>query len=530
MHEQHTKDTRKHEIAPYDPFHECLLSVCVLSIDNAAAAPAQAPASDSTAAAAAAAAATTVTTATIHTVPVTSLPLLTPPSVNVPEQRNAPSNIPAQVPPPASDHVEQVKFPIEAASPEPASQNPPPVEASLPTVVSASKVVSTVKQNEVPIQGGATQNKTTILDTPDGQTTTSTTDGNVLSTLPAPASSLNPSPSQTTNFHTNSKKDQVPLTGKQTSEKSPVQDTNPPSNKEPEECSDPTVHEVISRFPKPTSYLHFQLLVCCFTWFNLMFSLQTDQRTNTVGMPIKAKTTSIRTPQATPSPPAEVVNQCLPSVSQEYFSKPGILQVPYEGVVEQEELCSTTTSDLEISTSDPSTEPVQSVSLELPSAPLSSISESSDASNLNQPEEDHYESSFESHLGILTNVIHISEDPSVENLNGQPPSMLGNKLNPCGGSGNLQYSMGVSEDQPAQNYESTESGVYLRKPSGRDATRPSNQERSTSINYQAQESNATNLASNPNVHPREKGVNILHLTAAVAAVGIGLFVVWKIKH
>lgn len=455
--------------------------------NNAAAAPAQVPASDSTAAAAAT---PTVTTATIHTVPVTSPPLLTPPSVNVPPQTNAPPSIPAQVPPPASDlqRVEQVKVPAPAAFPEPASQPqiPPPIEVSsqvpLPTVVSASKVASTVQQNE------------------DDRTTTSLSTGNDLSTLGAPASSSDVSVSLTTNSpFQNSEKDQVPLADKKSSENFPVQETNPPLNKEPEECSDPTVNETV-------------------------------QRTNTVGMPIKAM--SIRIPQATASPPAEVVTHCLPSVSQEYFSKPGTLRVSDEAVIEQEEPCSTTTSDLEISTP----EPVQSVSLEQPSAPLSSMSESSDASNLNQPEEDHYESSFESQLGILTNVIHISEEPSAENLNGQPPSMLGNKFNPYGGSGNLQHSMGISEDQPAQNYESTESMLYLRKTSGRDATRPSDQERSTSINNQAQESNATKLASNPKVEPREEGqttiqINKLHLTAAAAAaVSIGLFVVWKIKH
>ncbi|KAI7805950.1 mitochondrial antiviral signaling protein [Triplophysa rosa] len=469
--------------------------------NNAAAAPAQAPAADSTAAA------TTTTTVTTPTVPVTTPPHLTPPSVNAPAQTTAPSDIAAQVPPPPSDllHVEQV--PAPDASPEPASQPqiPPPVvvssQTSLP-VVPTSEVASSKVSN----QGGETENETTISDTPDGQTTTSLTDGKVLSTSSAPASSSSASLDPTTNSHSisqssqNSEKDQVPLVVEETSEKLPVQDTNSPLNMEPEECSDPTVNETV-------------------------------QWTNTVGMPIKAQTTAIKTPQATPSSPADVVTRCLPSVSQEYFSKPGVLHP------DEEEPCSTTTDDLEISrTPEPSAELGQSSSLEHSSKPHSFINESSDASSSqNLPQEDLFESLCESEAGILTSIIHFAEEGSAENLNGQPPNMLGNIFNPCGGSENLQHSKGISKDQPVQTYENRESVVYLRKPSGRDAIRPSDQERSTSINYQEQESNATKQASSPKVGPREEGqttshINKLHLTAAAAAVGIGLFVVWKIKH
>ncbi|XP_056617373.1 mitochondrial antiviral-signaling protein [Triplophysa dalaica] len=469
-------------------------------------APAQAPASDSTAAA--------TTTVTIHTVPVTTPPHLTQPLVKAPAPTTATSQIAAQVSPPASDlqHVEQV--PALATSPEPASQIPPPVvlssQTSFPTVVSASNVTSTVQQNEVPPQVGAIEYKTPISDTPDGQTT-SLTDGNVLSNLSVQASSSSASLSQTTNTYSpsqssqNSEKDLVPFAVEETSRRLPVQDTNSPINMEPEECSDPTVNETV-------------------------------QRTNTAGMPIKArKTTAIRIPQATPSAPAEVHAHCFPSVSQEYFSKPGILQVPNEGVVMQEEPCSTTTTDLEISRSVLSAEPVQSVNFEHPINPLSFISESSEASSLNQPEEDHYESSLESLMGTRQHELRWSEEPSDENLNSQPPRMLSNTFNPCGGSGNMQHSTGISENQPVQSYENSESVVYLPKPSGRDIIRPSHKERSTTFNYQEQLSNATKLASNPKVDPREEGqttshINKLQLTAAAAAVGIGLFVVWKIKH
>ncbi|KAA0717724.1 hypothetical protein E1301_Tti020855 [Triplophysa tibetana] len=475
--------------------------------NNAAAAPAKAPASDSTAAA--------TTTVTIHTVPVTTPPHLTPPSVKAPEQTTATSQIAAQVSPPASDlqHVEQV--PAPATSPEPASQIPPSVvltsQTSLPTVVSASNVTSTVQQDEVPTQVGATENKTPISHTPDGQTTTSLTDGSVLSNLSVQASSSSASLSQTTNSYSpsqssqNSEKDRVPLAVEETSQRLPVQDTNSPINMEPEECSDPTVNENV-------------------------------RRTNTAGMPIKArKTTAIRIPQATPSAAAEVDAHCFPSVSQEYFSKPGILQVPNEAVVMQEEPCSTTTTDLEISRSVLSAEPVQSVNLEHPIDPLSFISESCVASTLNQPEEDHYESSWESQMGTRQHEYRWSEEPSDENLNSPPPRMLSNTFNPCGGSGNMQRSTGISEDQPDQSNENSERVVYRPKPSGRDVIRPSDKERSTTFNYQQQESNATKLASNSKVDPREEDqttthINKLHLTAAAAAVGFGLFVVWKIKH
>ncbi|KAA0717723.1 hypothetical protein E1301_Tti020854 [Triplophysa tibetana] len=466
--------------------------------NNAAAALAQAPASDSTAAA--------TKTVTTHTVPVTTPPILTPTSVNAPAQTTATSNIAAQVPPPASDqHVEQV--PAPATSPEPASQPqiPPPVvvssQTSLP-VVPTSEVASSKVSN----QGGATENETTLSDTPDGQTTTSFADGKVLFSSGAPASSSSASLSHTTNSHSisqssqNSEKGKVQIAVEETAEKFPVQDNNFPLNMEPEKCSDPTVNETV-------------------------------QTTNTVRMPIKAQTTAIRIPQPTPSAPAEVVIHCLPSVSQDYFSKPDVLRP------DEEEPCSTTTDDLEISrTPVPSAELGHSSSLKHSSKPLSSINESSDASSSqNLAQEDHYESLCESEAGTLTSIIHFAEEGSAENLNGQTPKMLGYTLNSCGGSENLQHSKGISKDQPVQIYENTEGVGCLRKLPSRGAIRPSDQERSTSINYQEQESNAAKQASRPNVGLREQGqatrhINNLHLTAAAAAVGIGLFVVWKINH
>lgn len=49
----------------------------------------------------------------------------------------------------------------------------------------------------------------------------------------------------------------------------------------------------------------------------------------------------------------------------------------------------------------------------------------------NQPVEDHYESysqSSQREPGTLVNVVQFNEEPSIQNLNGQPPSMIGNAV------------------------------------------------------------------------------------------------------
>ncbi|XP_052007354.1 mitochondrial antiviral-signaling protein [Xyrauchen texanus] len=545
----------------------------VAAVAAAAAAPSPAPSPAPTPAYPSSAAAT-VTKATIHTHPVTTPPLLTPPSVVAP----------AQVPPPAdvlhgqeTKRVQQVQVPtpIPAPSNETALQAdiaPPVVAPSQvipPTAVSASKVTSPVQTNYIQTRTGVTENKTTIVDTLDGlaltsQTTTTSTNGTALSTLSAQPSSSNTSqnqntsPSNTSQGSPRSNKNQVPAAVKQTdpSYKYPVQDTNPPLKEqivvqEPEEISDPTANE----------------------------------GTNTVELQVQAQTTFTRTEQATCSGPTEVDTHSPSSIDQEYFSKPNVLQHPAEALpVLNEEPCSVVSEDLEISRSTLcSTETEQSSLAEHPSIESNnspetfpsakmpvdcvadpnhntgSLSNSNENSNHtacleaafqslhengppmnahlspNQPEEDDYESLCESQTepGTLMKVIHIDEQPSAENLSGQPPSIQGNAVNPGGVSANVKHlsflRTNISEDQPTLNHQSIENEVNLSD------AEASDNKKSSCINYQEQESNATRQASNLQLEQREEGralfqINNSHL-CAVAGIGlIAIFLAWKLNH
>ncbi|XP_051508065.1 mitochondrial antiviral-signaling protein-like isoform X2 [Myxocyprinus asiaticus] len=572
--------------AAYDRIRGMTNNAVAAAVPSPAPTPAPAPTSSATGA--------TVTTATIHTFPVTSPPLLTLTSVEAPAHSVASSNTAAQVPPPAvvlqgpqSKRIQQVEVPTPVPSPSPVptsqAEMAPPVlalsQAIPPTAVSASKVTSPVQKNDISTHTWAAENKTTIVDTPDGlaltsQTTSTFTDDTILSTLSAQASSPETSQNQTTSpcstsqGSPRSEKSQVPIAVKETipSERYPVQDTNPPLKEQtvvqgPEEISDLTANELV-------------------------------QRTNTVGLPVfKAQTTFKRTTQATCSAPAEVDTYCHPSIDQEYFSKPGTLQHPKTQQrraeahpVLQEEPCSVISDELEISRSAVcSTEPGQFTTLAehpgiesnnspepFPSAKIpvecvddpnlnteslsytnetsshiacleavsQSIQENGSPLNAplspNQPVEDHYESFCVSQTepGTLINVIHIAEEPPAEKSNGQPPSILGNAVNPGGVSANIKPCTVISEDHPTLNHQRTENVVHLHEPSKREA---SDHKKSATIKYQEQESNATRPGSNLQLEQREMGrasfqINIFHLCAA-AGIGLTAIVLaWKLKH
>lgn len=506
---------------------------------------------------------------TVHAVQETTPPLLSPPSGGAPESLTAPSNTagpetsPAPVKPPT---------PVPAPSPEPVSQAEvaPPVVASSqappPHEVSVSKV-----SLPVPTLTGAAENKTPALDNSDDlaltdQTTIASSTGEaLLSTSSAQASSSDTfisqsqitKPNTTSQTSPKSKKTQVPIADKDfdTSERLPVQDSNPPLRmqrtfQEPEEISDPTANEVmlnpkhftvvlrqncdiaslLLKGPGQLYFEFFQWLICCFLWLNLMFSLQVVQRNNTVGLPVfnNAPTNSTRTAQATSSTPAEVDMHSPSSIDQEYFSKPGVLQPPEPQQnraeilpVFQEEPCSTVSDDLEISNAtDSSTELGESTSLaDQNSAPFASLDSATQsfqdpqytAAPLthNQPEEDHYESLYESHTRM--NVIRFAEEPSAENMNGQPPSIL-------------QRSRVISEDQHTPNYVGTESAVHVSEPSGYDS------KKSNTINIREEESISARPEQRGEGRPELFRINNFHL---FAAAGIGLsaaFLAWKFTH
>ncbi|XP_042624631.1 flocculation protein FLO11-like [Cyprinus carpio] len=488
--------------------------------------PAPAPAPSYTSAGAT----TAVTTATVHTVPANT----PPPSGGDPASSSAPTNTAAPKPSPVpvlqvpeTQQVQKPPTPVPTPSAEPVSQaeNPPPVvpppQAPPPPEASVSKVPLPVQQN-VTTHTGAVENKTPALDSSDGlaltdQTTISSSNGEaLLSTSNAQVSSSDTSTSQSqmtkpyTTSQTSPKinKTQVPLEVKDmyTFERLPVQDTNAflrveRTFQEPEEISDPSANEVV-------------------------------QRSNTVGLPVfNASTSSTETAQATSSAPAEVVTHFLASNDQEYFSKPGILQHselqqnrPGTLPVLQEEPCSVLSNELEISrlvqATEPSTEPRQSTSLaDQNSAPFASLDSATQSFQdppytaapltLNQPEEDHYESLYDNQTRI--NVFRFAEEPSAENMNGQPPSIL-------------QRTRVISEDHNTMNYVGTESAVYLSEPFGHDS------KKSTTIKVREEESSAARPEQRGEGCPELFRINNFHL---IAAAGIGLsavFLAWKFTH
>lgn len=219
------------------------------------------------------------------------------------------------------------------------------------------------------------------------------------------------------------------------------------------------------------------------------------------------------------------------SIDQEYFSKPGILQhpEPQQNRVEilpvlPEQPCSVVSGDLEISRStECSTEPRRSPSLaEQTSTPIASLDSASQSLNYiaapstpNQPEEDHYESFYESQTQV--SVIRFSEEPPAENFNGQLPSMLQR-----------------SRDQHTLNHSGTENVVPLSDPSGHDSE-PSDRKKSATINYREQESNAR-PATILQPELREEGyaelfrINNFQLIAAAGIALSAVFLAWKLKH
>ncbi|XP_073690229.1 mitochondrial antiviral-signaling protein [Garra rufa] len=453
---------------------------------------------------------TSVATATIHTVPATTSSLLTPSSGGASASSTAPSNTaapePSTAPAPETQQVQKPSTSVPEPSPEPVSQ----AKITPPVVAPSQKPPPAlpVRQN-LPTHTGAAENKTPALDNSDvlsltDQTTISSSAGEaLLSTSSAQASSSDTSTSQSqmTKPYTTSQTSPKPkktevlkADGKDidTSEKVPVQDTNPPLRmertfQEPEEISDPTATQVV-------------------------------QRHNTVELPdLDAPTNSTRTSQATSSAPAEVVTHSPSSMEPEYFSKPGVLQELQQTRAEnlsplQVEPCSTVSADLEISrAAEPSTEPGQSTSpAEQTFAPLASLDSATRSfQNSNQPEEDHYESYCESQTRI--NVIRFAEEPPAENMNGQPPSIL-------------QRSRVFSEDQHTLTYDGTESAVHLLEPSKHESTK------STTINVRKEESNAARTDQREEGRQELFRINNFHL---IAATGIGLsamFLAWKFAH
>nr|CAX48608.1 mitochondrial antiviral signaling [Danio rerio] len=466
----------------------------------------------------------TVTTATVHTVPPTTLPLLMPPAGDAPVHSTAPCKQATQEPSPDSvlqvaetQQVEQVSPPAPAPTPEPVPQTEITPQVIAPS--QAAPDMSSPINLKVLTHTGEAVTITPVSRALDGLgfTITSSAGESPIFTSCTQASISNTSQIQLTRPCSTSQSSgniQVPkkeVKDLDTSEKFPVQDTNPPLRQErtfqgPEETSDPIANEVV-------------------------------QRHNGVGLPVSnAEIISNRTTQATTSTPTEVVAHAPYSVipEQEYFSKPGFLQIPEPQQnragtlpVLQEDPCSLVSGDLEISRETASsTESRQVASLadqastsSTSTLPLNNPSYTSALLTNNQPEEDHYESVSENQT--LRHVFHVAEEPPAENLNGQPPSMLlRSRVN--------------SEEPPTLNRVGIENVAHICVPSVDIAE--ASDHKSTTVIAREQECNAATAATIQQPEQREEGrpelfrINNVHVVTAAGIALSAVFLAWKLNH
>ncbi|XP_056327191.1 mitochondrial antiviral-signaling protein [Danio aesculapii] len=463
----------------------------------------------------------TVTTATIHTVPPITPPLLIPPPGAAPVHLTAPFNPATQEPNsapvlqvPETQQVQQVPSSASAPTPELVSQAEITLLVTEPSQA-APDMPSSI-QLKVPTHTGEAVTRAPVLNALDapGVTITSSAGESPISTSGAQASISNTPQIQLTRPCSSSQSSgniqvQTEVKDMGTSEKFPVQDTNPQLRQErtfqgPEEMSDPTANEVV-------------------------------QRHNGVGLAVSnAQTNSNRATQATTSTPTEVVAHAPHSIEQEYFSKPGTLQIsePQQNragtlPVLQEDPCSLVSGDLEISRETASSTDSRQVTSLAEQTSTSSTSTpllnnppyTSALLTNNQPEEDHYESVCENQT--LRHVFHVAEEPPAENLNGQPPIMM-------------LHSRVNSEEPPTINHVGTENVAHVCVPSV-DVAETSDH-KSTTVIAREQECNAAAAATIQQPEQREEGrpelfrINNVH---AVAAAGIALsavFLAWKLNH
>ncbi|XP_030626990.1 mitochondrial antiviral-signaling protein [Chanos chanos] len=388
----------------------------------------------------------------------TTTPQISAPSTASQSQTDAPSSqvaandpvsVPQVVTPPSS--VPEASAPSLDAAPEQTAPLDSDPHATTPPPVSTLQNQSSIEVSETPKPGEAAEIHQPQLnsDIPAGPPVAPA------STNAQPQSTNLPSataPAQTTDFQ---EEDSLPVAVPEThsSVSHPIQDTNPPEkdsseHQEPEESSDPTMYQPVE-------------------------SEHQNQESN--ASTIQDTTDAAVGPVPTCVAPAGA--EGMVSEEEEEFSKPGTLQsmpaqretahtvAPLEPVTE--EPCSVTSDDLEISRSTVTmqtcqdtvrTPPVVDENPEAAEEPVpdfnSKIGASGDAasdsvttheatltpcqenglggdrlSSLNQPIEDHYESVCQSlQSETLVNIVQVSEEPSIQNLDGQPLSNLVNDV------------------------------------------------------------------------------------------------------
>ncbi|KAL6487346.1 hypothetical protein MHYP_G00039720 [Metynnis hypsauchen] len=507
--------------------------------------------------------ATTVTTATIHNAPHSIPPLLTPSPVEAPAQAAASvpvssspeslASIAATGPaePPASVPTREVSAP---PPPEPAQPpEPSPLvsvpQAEPPSSVSASKVPPSIKQNKVSFNPGVTPS----LDSSDDLTLTDISEASSAAATFLSTNTVTTSPSQPNTLSTSSQlpaaceESKIPLavTESSTSVKHPIQDTNPPEE-ETVLAQNSNTNATVSQF--------------------------LEMAQTTVSQNSQAPTASSETAQVLPSASNDGVAGHLShtaAVDEECFSKPGALMGPsldsYDDLqISRPPTVTAGSSPMQpirpapvsrhIQPEEQSEEPCSVTSaaadnLVPHSTPEeNSFREGDAAFSHNLPVEDHYESfsqSLQAEPGTLVNVVQVSEEPSILNLNGQPPSMIGIAVHPndkeeslnCITQDESPLQSVISEDQPRtlQNQGITQCTQRNEGHASKQAG-PATTSTCQDLGF-----NSSGLINPPQSEQREDAENsqgvlsqLQHdprLIAAVAVAGVAILAMaWKLKH
>ncbi|MCJ8730697.1 hypothetical protein PDJAM_G00187390 [Pangasius djambal] len=411
----------------------------------------------------------------------------------------------------------------------PAHTDEPPLlvlapNAMPPSPVSAPKVTPSVGQSEVPV--GSRETPT-----------------------------LGISLSATSQSSASPEKSKVPVAVVESSRsvKHPVQDTTPPGTVLAQDSqNNPTVSQVVERAHPAVSP-----------------NSQTQE-------------TSQGTAQASSSASPDAVAGCFTAENEENFSKPGVLrgEEPYSVSSDHLQISNMTTEhspiqparpqavsnphraeepvdvsvsistdDLMISSSTTTvptrrvSDPTAPVQNSTPRAVENSFPEGDSNSYPHQPVEDHYESfsqSLQNEPGTRVHIVEVSEGPSFQNLNGQPPSMVGPTA--IGLSHNSESEglvQSVSEHQSSWHIQG--SSQYIKANNASELASPAagltTYAELAPSTFQESELNASGQINLPQSEQREESQGVLlrfqskpHLIAA-AAVGIAaVFVAWRLKY
>ncbi|KAL7890151.1 hypothetical protein AOLI_G00024090 [Acnodon oligacanthus] len=545
--------------------------------------------------------ATTVTTATIHNAPHSVPPLLTPSPMEAPAQAaaSAPVSSPSEslasiaasgpAEPPASVSAPPPSEPAQPPEPSPLVSIP---QAKPPSSVSASKVAPSIKQNEVSFNPGVTPS----LDSSDDLTLTAISEASSAAATFHSTNTVTTSPSQPNTLSTSSQlpaaceESKIPLavTKSPASMKHPIQDTSPPEN-ETDLAQNSNTNATASQFlgtAQTTVSRNSQGPTASLETAQVLPSASND------GIPGHLSHTATVDEECF-SKPGTLMEHSLDSDDDDLqISRPPTVTAGSSPVQpirpapvsrhlqpeeQSEEPCSVTSDELMFSrstagiTSSSITQDSQhspSDYMEVPTEPVpvshltaaadnlvpystpveNSFREGDVAFSHNLPVEDHYESfsqSFQPEPGTLVNVVQVSEEPSILNLNGQPPSMIGIAVCPNDKEESLNRTTQaesplqsvISEDQPRtlQSQGITRctqrNEGYASKQAGPAAT----------STCQDLGFNSSGLINPPQSEQREeakKSQGVLsqfkhdpRLIAATAAVGVAILAVaWKLKH